>query len=54
MRFNYGKYDHSYKSISEKMQRKYRNKANIKKVPGSKIEGIKHNFIVNKIQVRST
>lgn len=33
---------------------KYRNKANIKKVSGSKVEGIKHNFIVSKIQVRST
>lgn len=49
-RFNCGSYDHSLRN----MQRKCRNKANTKKVHGSKVEGIKHNFKVNKIQVWST
>lgn len=35
------------------MPRKCRNEANTKKVHGSKVEGIKHNFKVNKFQVWS-
>lgn len=53
MRFNCGKHDHSQKDFWG-MQRKCGNKANKKKVHRSKVEGIKNNFRVNKIQVWST
>lgn len=51
-RFNFAKYDHPQKYFWA-MPRKSRNKTDLRKVHGSKVEGIKHNFKVKKFQVWS-
>lgn len=51
MRFNSGKYDYSHRNISEECKGSVEISLT---EDGSKVEGIKHNFRENKIQVWST